>query len=139
MVVWNHKQLGPDSLGILVFAVLLSLVPSLSSAQSLPDSPAYLNKLPSECFALNFRAAGILDKSRIDGFLENNTSSYSTLQKFDVVCMGEHIVIDSPIFTNGGNAYFFADSIEFKEKLDTRVYRPLSDRMMFLVPLYLAA
>lgn len=51
-----------------------------------------------------------------------NYSRQQHVLKADVVCMADKIVVDEPIFTNGGDIYIFASQLTVSAPIDTRLY-----------------
>ena len=115
----------------LIIGIALYLASVSASAQETPRPIDYIPTLPDGCHAIYQPAAGIADRGMLDDFVKNQIPSFETLHKYDVFCMGETIEINRNLYTNGGNVYILADKLIFNASIDTGVYRPFSDRMMF--------
>lgn len=116
-----------------LLVAMLMIAPQAKS-QELPGPSDFVPNLPADCHTIYHSAPGIADKDEIDEFLEYQVPSFETLHKYDVFCSGEVISINSNLYTNGGSIYILADRLELNATIDTGVYRPFTDRMMFSQP-----
>jgi hypothetical protein len=49
----------------------------------------------------------------------------------DVICIGDEISIIKPIYTNGGNVLIFANRLDVRAPIDTRVYFDIANRTRY--------
>ena len=77
------------------------------------------------CFTTRRRALLFHDKivtDRSSHTLSSNYSRHKYVLKSDIVCVGDEIVVDEPIFTNGGDVFIHATKLVVSAPIDTRIY-----------------
>lgn len=77
-----------------------------------------LDPLPTNCHLLSRKASAFGAKSAPPP----NYEAMRVIQKSDVACFGDTVVIDSPIYSNGGDVLIWADQLIVNESIDTRVH-----------------
>jgi hypothetical protein len=83
-------------------------------------------ELPKGCFA---RVREPVSAIAVSNEYTDGQFGYTKIRKRDVVCIGDRIVINKSIYTNGGDVQIFANTVEFTEenaKIDTRIYSSTS-------------
>jgi hypothetical protein len=120
--------------GVFMLRIFLILILSLFFCSS-PSIAETVARWPETCHALSHTEiltrsdAPVQDSWRIEKYRNAFDS-----RKFDVVCFGKDLTIDSAIRTNGGDLIIYADSLIIRAPIDTRVYRPSSTDANFVDP-----
>lgn len=112
----------------LITLALLSLIAKGDPASALCDHKnAEIHKF-SEFYLPNDAPAGctFLYRKPIDANISEKHYQYSHIRKRDFVCFGHEIIIDKPIYSNGGNVLIFARDLNLSAPIDTRIYTNLA-------------
>jgi hypothetical protein len=97
---------------------------------SLPSKRFDSSQSPPNCHALG-KEVNFFDRSKLHVVDSKKYDDLSVGLKQDIVCVGSHLIIDRPIFTNGGDIIILAENIDVRAKIDTRVYRPYKLENLF--------
>ncbi|MBR0794000.1 hypothetical protein JQ615_01210 [Bradyrhizobium jicamae] len=79
------------------------------------------SEVPPNCHGLARHETLVASPKSID---DKKYERMSEGLKVDVICMGNDLVIDRPIYSNGGDVLIFAGRLSLTAKIDTRVFRP---------------
>lgn len=100
----------------LIMITLLGCTQSIFANTSDLLEPPFIQYPRDLCHALRRNDGPLLSNAA------NNYDSIQSYWKWDILCIGDNLVIDAPIRTNGGDVIFFANTISIKTPVDTRVY-----------------
>lgn len=102
-----------NHLGGWIACLLLSSVASAATL-SIPNTAV---QAPQACHFLSHKSTPIVG-SNADHYL----GAAREIVKADVLCMGEDVLLDSPVYSNGGDVIIWAARVRISAPIDTRVY-----------------
>ncbi|MEW8380508.1 MAG: hypothetical protein AB2704_01580 [Candidatus Thiodiazotropha taylori] len=108
-----------SSKAILYIILIVSLLTTMQCANAQYGVIQYPD---SHCHALYYD-----ENLYIGSNLAKNYTQYNTVRKANLLCTGENLVIDTPIFTNGGELVIIANTIEINAPIDTGLYLDYTD------------
>jgi hypothetical protein len=117
-------------LGIWLYSFQLLI--HVASAQTVEKFDSSL--WPDKCHGLA-RSDVYFDQAKFHAIDKGKYDEVSLGMKRDVVCVGDQIIIDSPVYTNGGDIFIFANKIVITQPIDTRIFRPFKLENLFAEPI----
>lgn len=78
------------------------------------------------CHILTRRPTEVINLALIAEPQRANYRSGQMISKRDIVCVGGHLIVDSNLYSNGGNIILIGDRITIRANVDTRIYRQYS-------------
>ena len=98
------------------------------------DSPFDVTQFPAACHGLS-RDNKLLDIMKLPkNYMKNNYAAIQNVRNRDIVCMGDELEINTPIYSNGGDVFIYAKTLTLKSNIDTRTYRPFVFQSLFIQP-----
>ena len=121
----------PFSAALLIVVLCAGTLASWGAeAGQLPSKRFSSSEWPHSCHALG-RDVSFFDPSKLGMVDSKKYDDLSAGLKRDIVCVGSDLIIDRPIYTNGGDIVIFAEHVDVRVKIDTRVYRPYKLENLF--------
>lgn len=99
-----------------MFIFILSLLPFISQGDTLSD-PEPPIKAPPNCHLLKYKSKVIIG-GNVNRYIDSINENY----KADILCIGETIDVNKPIYSNGGDVIIWASTVKINAPIDTRVH-----------------
>lgn len=89
---------------------------------------------PDWCHSLGRAEAVSHPDKKVESWKPATYTQMMRVVKHDVVCIGNEVVIDTPIFSNGGDVFIYGSSVTIQAPIDTRIYRAYAYEEHFMNP-----
>jgi hypothetical protein len=109
---------------LITLAMLALCTQVLAESISINAQTAHnLIEVPSGCFSLARKVPVSYRPDSLSYQLSRTPNELNSYWSYDIYCVGDEIVVDRPIYTNGGNVFILAKKLILNSKINTRFYR----------------